>query len=759
MIDGQIVRRQNLGYAFLSLSAFALSERSIVILVVGTSLSIASWFITAGWRKRMLPEWAVLSLILISFAVVILRVYSDPYQFEIPSVIGILVSVGIVLRMYARRTSSDERQILMMSSILLFIAALQSSDLIVGVLVLCATLMAVHCVVRFRFAVCKERQERTGIDGGIFLRESTTERRRSSRDLKWVIRFALLIIMILTVSIFVLLPRNPEPISSLFGMSGYSQLDFPTGISLMSPVRLNPAKTELLSIEWLGSDGKHPVNIDTMRLRGAVLDVYDSRPAQWSSRRTMAREVVTLDDDTFKSLGKDPIDERINTFTMRVEFRGLHSGVLFSPWTPISIRTDKPRVFLIAPRTLSIRLLGMESLGGINGYEMQIQPYPSEATLTSLQGNPTLLPPLPTFPVLAVEDAANKILSNEEIDSTLARVDASARWARNARLAKIFESELTSERFRYTLDLRSFVRSGDRDPVDLFLNEYRFGHCEYFASGLCALCQSVGVDARIVIGYLAKEFDKSSQRFIVRESDGHAWVEVRTGLHQWTVFDPTPVEEDNPNTPGDDSWAIFRFFFAPVESLWREQIAQFDARAQNALVQQSNEWFRAMVKSSWDSIERTARNASNSSQLLSSSYIWFGSVALAITLSCAAAFFAYRKWQRMQRALGVTRRSRIQTKIAMRDGAFYVDALDLLERRGIRRPPNLLLTSFVERVQIQHSIAGEIFSEIVKRFYAIRFGGERPDPRRRASDNALVAQMRQAFSQHLRLRNDQSYGK
>ena len=747
MDDWQSVRRHHLVFAILSISAFAISERSIAILIVGTSLSLASWFITVGCRKHMLPQKAVLLLLLLAFAAVCLRVYSVPYQFEIPSIIGMLVSFGLLLRLYARRTSSDERQILMMSSILVVAAVLQSSDLLVGLLVLSATLMAVNCVVRFRLAVSiEDRSQPDFFGGGSFLRESGIKRRMTAQDLRWTIRKAMLIVILLTVVIFVLLPRNPQPIGALFGVAGNGQLEFPSGISLMEPKRLLPSEIQLLSIDWLGPDGKHPANIETLRLRGAILDDYDTMSAQWYSRPSISRRVSTSGGDLFQNFCFNPIDERINTFTMRVEFLGLHSELLLSPLVPISIRSRTAQVYSFAPRTLFIRRLESETAGERNEYELRVQPYASESTLASLQGGSFSLTPLRTFPVSGVQDAANKILSIADKDSTLAKSDPVARWARNIRIARIFERELTSDRFRYTLDLGSFIRTKDSDPIDLFLNKYRFGHCEYFASGLCALCQSVGVDARIVVGYLASEFDKSSQRYIVRESDGHAWVEVRTGEYQWTMIDPTPVSEMNTPRQEEESWAVvMRFIFAPVESLWRNEIAQFDARSQNALIQQINDWFGNIIQSSWATIQIIAQNAGDSSRLVSTSSIWFGSVALTITLSSAAIFIAYRKWQRSQRALGLTRRGRIRTKVALRDCAFYVDALDLLERRGIRRPLNLLPSSYAELVRAQHPIGGELFNEIVNRFYAIRFGGERPDPRRRAEDHALVGRMRQAL--------------
>lgn len=747
MDDWQSVRRHHLVFAILSISAFAISERSIAILIVGTSLSLASWLITDRWRKRMLPSWAVFLMLLISFAVTFLRIYPNPQQFQIPSTIGILLLFGLVVRMYSRRSISDERQILMMSSILLVIATLQSSDLLVGILVLCATLMAVNCVIRFRLAVRITDHSPSEIIGdGILRRESAIRRKMRMTELQKTVGIALSLVILLTFVIFIFLPRSLEPKSGLFGIAGSNEIEFPDHISLMSPQRLSPSEKELFTVEWLGPDGKHPPIHEMLWLRGSILERYNPEASEWFVRRSPIQRFVISEEGQYQSFANKPIDERMNTFTLRVELHGLSSDVLLSPWAPIGVSGSATQVYVFAPTTMALQTLDQESAGTITGYELRVQPFASESTMASLQGEPVRLSPLATFPVQAVEEVANKFMSGFDTDSTRAKVDFKARWERNIRVARIFERELTSDRFRYTLDLRSFVRTGDRDPIDLFLNEYRFGHCEYFASGLCALCQSVGVDARIVVGYLASEFDKSSQRYIVRESDGHAWVEVRTGEYQWTMIDPTPPGDMNTPPQAEESWAVvMRFIFAPVESLWRNEIAQFDARSQNALIQQINDWFGNIIQSSWATIQIIAQNAGDSSRLVSTSSIWFGSVALTITLSSAAIFIAYRKWQRSQRALGLTRRGRIRTKVALRDCAFYVDALDLLERRGIRRPLNLLPSSYAELVRAQHPIGGELFNEIVNRFYAIRFGGERPDPRRRAEDHALVGRMRQAL--------------
>lgn len=123
----------------------------------------------------------------------------------------------------------------------------------------------------------------------------------TAQDLRWTIRKAMLIVILLTVVIFVLLPRNPQPIGALFGVAGNGQLEFPSGISLMEPKRLLPSEIQLLSIDWLGPDGKHPANIETLRLRGAILDDYDTMSAQWYSRPSISRRVSTSGGDLFQN--------------------------------------------------------------------------------------------------------------------------------------------------------------------------------------------------------------------------------------------------------------------------------------------------------------------------------------------------------------------------------------------------------------------------------------------------------------------------
>ena len=76
----------------------------------------------------------------------------------------------------------------------------------------------------------------------------------------------------------------------------------------------------------------------------------------------------------------------------------------------------------------------------------------------------------------------------------------------------------------------------DEDPVYWFLFKERRGICKHFASAFVIMCNSVGIPARLVVGYLAKP---TPQNQTVFASQAHAWAEARFE-EGWIEFDPTP---------------------------------------------------------------------------------------------------------------------------------------------------------------------------------------------------------------------------
>lgn len=82
----------------------------------------------------------------------------------------------------------------------------------------------------------------------------------------------------------------------------------------------------------------------------------------------------------------------------------------------------------------------------------------------------------------------------------------------------------------------------DRDPIDYVLFDRRAGYCNYYASAMVVMARSVGIPARLVVGYAGGELDPDTGWYRVRHRDTHAWVEVYFPVYGWVEFEPTASE-------------------------------------------------------------------------------------------------------------------------------------------------------------------------------------------------------------------------
>lgn len=57
------------------------------------------------------------------------------------------------------------------------------------------------------------------------------------------------------------------------------------------------------------------------------------------------------------------------------------------------------------------------------------------------------------------------------------------------------------------------------------------------------MCRTVGIDARVVTGYVAIDYNEATESYIVRASNAHAWVEAEVLPDRWRRFDPTPTAD------------------------------------------------------------------------------------------------------------------------------------------------------------------------------------------------------------------------
>jgi hypothetical protein len=299
----------------------------------------------------------------------------------------------------------------------------------------------------------------------------------------------------------------------------------------------------------------------------------------------------------------------------------------------------------------------------------------------------------------------------------------SERWTWNLRAAGALSRHLSTDPYRYTLDLSDLVLDGD-DPVETFLFESQRGHCEYFASALAAMCHSIGVEARLVAGFAVNEYDAQAQRHIVRAADAHAWVEVRAGDSLARAIDPTPaaVHRARAERAADFADRLSRYYDR-VEGAWMRRFLSFSAATQATMASRAEE--------RWSGELETARNRTRAwLEALNRAFyfgpagtIWLGLVSLAILLVLAEIIRRVRRRRLLRRLLRLEESSADpDLRTMIRRLGFYADMLIVLRRHGRAKPDWMPPLQFARELVEQEPAVGAQVDRLTRTYYAARFG-------------------------------------
>ncbi|MHB8893837.1 MAG: transglutaminase TgpA family protein [Candidatus Geothermincolia bacterium] len=92
----------------------------------------------------------------------------------------------------------------------------------------------------------------------------------------------------------------------------------------------------------------------------------------------------------------------------------------------------------------------------------------------------------------------------------------------------------------YPYDLSVPRQGKDENTVEFFLFKEKRGYCEHFATAMAVMCRSLGIPARVAVGYDTGEYNSLTGYYEVSARDAHAWTEVYFPGFGWIEFDPTP---------------------------------------------------------------------------------------------------------------------------------------------------------------------------------------------------------------------------
>lgn len=101
--------------------------------------------------------------------------------------------------------------------------------------------------------------------------------------------------------------------------------------------------------------------------------------------------------------------------------------------------------------------------------------------------------------------------------------------------------------------------ASDPPLVDFLFHSHR-GFCQHFAGSMAVMLRSLGIPARVAVGYTGGHFDAGRGDWVVLDRDAHSWVEVWFPGRGWLPFDPTPGRASpNPASVSSPDYAPTRF--------------------------------------------------------------------------------------------------------------------------------------------------------------------------------------------------------
>lgn len=105
----------------------------------------------------------------------------------------------------------------------------------------------------------------------------------------------------------------------------------------------------------------------------------------------------------------------------------------------------------------------------------------------------------------------------------------------------LYLAQYLKQNYKIQPDLPFFEK--DEDLALAFLTKYKGGYPDHFATTLTVMLRSIGIPARLVMGFGTGKFNPFTGFYVVQNVDAHAMTEVYFHKYGWFSFDPIPGHE------------------------------------------------------------------------------------------------------------------------------------------------------------------------------------------------------------------------
>lgn len=547
---------------FIAVAAYQTAESASALPVLAM-LAVVAGRLRGLRAAQPAPRWIIACAAVASIAAAITATVN--LGFRVQTFAGFMIVLGAI-KAWEPRAPRDDGQLLIVSIFMMLSGAVTSNELVPGLL----TLLYIPALVGAAMSIQVELVAGPARHAG------------GTRVIGSAATATIGIVALGTLG-FALLPREIGAMLSR-GAAPLTQrtTGFRESISLGRGGLLSRDPTEVMTVAIevrRAAPGVRFPGSREFRLRGAVMDRY--RSGQWFASRpgvgdleshiALAGRRMYLDLGLANDSGTVQYDLRV------MQHAGAsQSGSMFTLLSPHTLRMLRGSGTVDEDtRDRTLRFSGAADLG----IEYEVR--------SAVHTEPTGPAPFRSEvenefdPRIAVIAAQALSQAGIESDPTLRPTAA------DLAAVRVLTAWLKGHR-EYSLDIRTSPPM--RDPIEWFLTSATSGHCEYFASALAAMCRSVGINARVVTGYLLTEYDPVARIYRVRRSDAHAWVEAEVGLGDWREFDATPAQELA--AAAREQTGAIRKWLAGLESAWLTAFVAFDERRQERLVGAINALFQ-----------------------------------------------------------------------------------------------------------------------------------------------------------------------
>lgn len=648
-----------------------------------------------------------------------------------------------IIKLLQVRSLRDDAQMLVLTLMLLMVAAVVSGDILFAVALVVTLTLGLSKLAQLHLQSAMFRGTQTSRSACPADREEIPP----GTSFRGVVGLAAMTGLAVGAGVFLLFPRVDSLVLREFQMAGTgpvlsgfgSSANLRAGQTIQSSdrmvMRVSVDGAASASMEEYGSD---------LYLRGRVSTRYGRRAGGlgggwgWQRRgRGSGDEVMTIHLDEHESqliLGYTELPQ--NTMVCRIWLEPGHTH-LFAPYPVLavdshdvsSIRVNQRDHILRMPRTRKLIRYAVTTA------PLCTLPLIKYSVEDDLHDEPEMLAEV----VLPRGDEIIRLIDREIGDHGDLNVAA-----QREDFVQQLEKFLRSPAFTYSLTTPKIPPG--HEPVGEFLLEHRQGHCEYFASAMVLACQLKGVPARLVSGYCGGDYNPVGGFLVVREKHAHAWVEVFIPDKGWVVYDPTPAGSRFV-APAKTWLSSARGIFDFVDYLqfqWAGLVVAYDAAARQALIERFHAW---LMRPARDETTLVGAVVAFSRELfgwrlemsLGDRVLYWVFALLVVTLVLLVGYVLVTA-ARWLKALIVHWYRYLHTGHD-REAEFYSRFCRRVEALGLRRRPDQTPAEFAADVAAAHPVL-QAAPELIRVYYALVFGRQPVSPERASWIEEFLEQLK-----------------